>query len=144
MTPQTARWLNSLSFTISWSLFKFMSIESVMKPNQLILCHPILLAPSIFPSIRVFSSESVFHIRWPKDWRFSYIQGWFHLGLTGLISLLSKGLSRVFSSTTIQKHQFFSTQLYGLILISIHDYLKNHSFDCMNFCWQSDVSCFSI
>ena len=70
------------------------------------------------------------------------IQDWFSLGLTGLVSLKPKGLSRVFSSTTIQKHQFFSTKLYGPVLISIHDYLKNHSFDCMNFCWQSDVSCF--
>ena len=82
-------------------------------------CHPTistsLLLPSIFPSIRVFSNESPLHIRWLKYWSFCIIpsneyQGWFPLELTGLISSLSKGLSRVFSSTTVQKYQFFSTQ----------------------------------
>ena len=67
-TPWTAACQVSLSFAISWSLFKFMSIELVMPPNHLILCHPLLLLPSVFPSIRVFSSESVLHIRWPKYW----------------------------------------------------------------------------
>ena len=62
----------SLSFTISWNLLKLMSIESVMPFNHLIVCYPLLLLPSIFPSIRVFSSESAFHIRWPKYWRFSF------------------------------------------------------------------------
>ena len=82
----------------------------------LILCHPLLL-PSVFPSIRVFSDELALRIRWPKYWSFSFsistsmnIQGWFPLGLTGLISLLSKGLSRAFSNTTVQKHQFFGAQ----------------------------------
>ena len=70
------------------------------------------------------------------------IQDWFPLGWTGWISLLSKGLSRVFSSTTIQKHQFFSL-LYGPALTSIHDYWKNQSFDYMDLCWQSDVSAFN-
>ena len=60
------------SLTNSWSLLKLMSIESVMPSNHLILCHPFRLLPSIFPSIRVFSSESVLHIRWPKDWSFSF------------------------------------------------------------------------
>ena len=85
-----------------------------MSSNCLILCHPLLLLPSIFPSIRVLSNESVLHIRWPKYWRFSFcispprnIQDWFPLGLTGWISLPSKGLSSVFSNTTVQKHQFF-------------------------------------
>ena len=107
----------SMSFTISWNLLKFMSIVSVMPSNHLTLCQPLLLLPSIFFSIRVFSNESVLPIRWPKYWSFSpsasvlamNIQGWFHLGLTDLISL-SKGVSRVFSSTTIRKHHFFSTQ----------------------------------
>ena len=79
---------------------------------------PLLLLPSIFPSIRVFSKESAFHIRWPRIGASTSasvlpmnIQDWFHLGLTGLISLQSKGLSRVFSNTTVQKHQFFSAQL---------------------------------
>ena len=76
--------------------------------NYLLLCHPLLHLPSIFPSIRVFSNESCLHIRWPKYWSFSFIispskenLGWFPLGLTGLVSLLSKGLSRVFSSTMV-------------------------------------------
>ena len=108
------------SFTISWHLFKFMSIELVMLFNHHIFWYPILL-PSIFPSIRVFSNESALHIKWPKCWSFSFIinlsneysviQHWFPLGLTGGISSQSKGLSRVFSNTTVLKHQFFSAQL---------------------------------
>ena len=93
-------------------------LMSVMPSNHLILCHPFLLLPSIFPSIRVVSDESVLHIRWPKYKSFSSasvlpmnIQDWSPLGWTGWISLQSKGLSRVFSNTRVQKHQFFSTQL---------------------------------
>ena len=85
--------------------------------NHLILCHPLLFLPSICPSIRVFSIESVLHIRWPKYWNSASasvlpmnIQGWFPSGLTGLISLQSKGLSRVFFNTIVQKHQFFGDQ----------------------------------
>ena len=99
------------------SLLKLMSIESVMPSNHLILCHPLLL-PSIFPSIRVFSNESVLHIRWPKYWSFSFSispssehSGLISFRMDWLISLQSKGLSRVFSNTTVQKHQFFCTQL---------------------------------
>ena len=118
VTPWSAALQSSLSITNSWSLLKLMSIESVMPSHHLIPCHPLLLLPSIFPSIRVFSSESVLCIRWqsirvlastsvcPID-----IQGWFPLGWTGWISLQSKGLSRVFSNTIVQKHQFFGTQL---------------------------------
>ena len=99
-----------LTITNSQSLLKFM-LESVMPSNHLILCHPLLLPPSIFPSIRAFSNESVLHIRWPKYWSLPMtIQDLFPLGWTGWISLQSKGLSRVFSNTTVQKHQFFSTQ----------------------------------
>ena len=72
VTPWTAACQASLSFTISRSLLKFMSIESVMPSNHLIPCHPLLLLPSIFPSIRVFSNESALHIRWPKYWSFSF------------------------------------------------------------------------
>ena len=129
---------------------KLMSIESVMPSNNLILCHLLLLLPSIFPSIRVFSNESVRCIRWPKYWSFSFsivllmtIQDWSPLGWTGLISLQSQGLSRVFSNTTVQKHQFFTSQpLYGPALPSIHDYWKNHGSDYMDLCWQNDVSAF--
>ena len=103
----------------SESLLKLMSIEWVMPSNHLILCCSLLLLPSIFPSIKVFSSESVLRIRWPKDWSFSFsispsseYSGLISFGkLTGLTSLLSKGLSRVFSNTTVQRHQFFGTQL---------------------------------
>ena len=72
MIPRTATHLASLSFTISWSLLKFMSIGSVMPSNHLILCHPLLLLPLIFPSIRVFSNESALSIRWPNYWSFSF------------------------------------------------------------------------
>ena len=70
-TPWTAAWQASLSYTISWSLFELMSIASVMPSNHLVLCHPLLLLPSIFPSIRIFSNKSVLHMRWPKYWSFS-------------------------------------------------------------------------
>ena len=115
--PWTAARQASLSITNSRSLLKLMPIESMMASNHLILCRPLPLLPSIFPSIRVFSNKSPLHIRWPKDWSFSFNisptnehQGWFPLGWTGWISLQSKGLSRVFSSTTVQKHQFFGAQ----------------------------------
>ena len=72
MTPWTEACQASLSFTISWSLLKVMSIESVVPSNHLILSHPLLLLPSIFPSVRVFSNESALHIRWPKYWSFSF------------------------------------------------------------------------
>ena len=113
---QHARLHYFLSFTISQSLLKLMSLESVMRSNHLILCCSLLLLLSIFPRLRVFSDELMLHIRWPKYWRFSNspsnvnIQGWFPLGLTDLISLLSMGLSRVFSRTKVQKHQFFGAQ----------------------------------
>jgi len=109
----------SLSFTVSWGLLKLMSAESRMPSNHLILCHPPILLSLIFPRIMVFSNKLAFGIRWPKFCSFGFsisapseYSGWFPLILTSLISLLSKGLSRVFSSTTVWKHQFFGTQLY--------------------------------
>ena len=109
----------SLSITNSRSLLKPMSIELMMPSNHLIHGHPILFLPSIFPSIRVFSKESVLHIRWPKYWSFSFSinPSNEHPGLIsfrmdwGWISLMSKGFSRVFSNPTVQKHQFFRVQL---------------------------------
>ena len=107
----------SLYFTISQSFLKFMPLESVMPPSRLIFYHPLLLLPSIFPSIRIFSCELALLIKWPKYWTFSFsislsdeYSGLISLGLTALISLLSKGLSRVFSNTTVKKHQFFGAQ----------------------------------
>ena len=118
VTPWTAACQASLFITSSGSLLKLMSIELVMPSDHLILCCPFLLLPLIFPSIRVFSNESVLRIRWPKYWSFSFsispsneYSGLFPLGLTGWISLQSKGLSIVFSNTTVQKHQFFGAQL---------------------------------
>ena len=170
--PWTAARQAPLSFTVSQSLLRFMSIESMMFSNHLILCHSLLLLLSIFPSTRIFFNESALHIKWPKYWSFRArspcpsptpgvklmsiessvipfssrlqscpasgsfqmsqfftsgsqsigasastsvlpmnIQDWFALGWTGWISLQSKGLSRVSSSTTVQKHQFFKAQL---------------------------------
>ena len=107
VTAWTATCQTSLSFTISWSLLKLMSTELVMPSNPLISC-PLLPLPSICPSIRVSSSELALGLRWPKYWSFSIslsnysnIHGWFPLGLTSLISLQSKGLSRVFFTPTV-------------------------------------------
>ena len=97
---------------------KLMSIESVMPSNPLILCHPLLCLPSIFPSIRVFSNESALLIRWPKYWSFSFNispsnehPGLISFRMDWLDLLAVQGLSRVFSNTTVQKHQFFGAQL---------------------------------
>ena len=115
-TPWTAAHQASLSFTVSRSLCKLKSIKSVMPSSSVILCRPLLLLPSVFCSIRVFPSESAVCIRWPKYWSFTSasvlpktIQSWFCLGLTALISLLSKGLSRVFSNTIVWKYPFSGT-----------------------------------
>ena len=115
VTPWIAACKTSLSITISWCLLKLMSIiKSVISFNYLILCHPCL--PSIFPSIRVFSNELALCIRWPSIGASASvsvlpinIQGWFPLGLTGLI-FHSRVVSRVLASTIIQKHQFSSAQ----------------------------------
>ena len=118
VTWWTAAHQASLCITNSQSLPKPMFIESVMPSNHLVFCHPCLLLPSIFPSIRIFTNESVLHVRWPKYWVSALAsvlpmntQDWSPLGWTGWISLQSKGLSRVFSNITVQKYQFFSTQL---------------------------------
>ena len=127
--PWTATHQAFLSSTISRSLHRLMSIESVMPSNHLILCCPLLLLPSIFPSIRVFSNESALCNRWPNIGASATvlpmnIQGSFLLGLTGLISLQSKGLSRVFCSTTIRKHQLFGllSLLYDLLFHLLYLY----------------------
>ena len=149
VTPWTAMHQASLSFTISRILFKLMSTESVMPSNHLILSCPLVLLPSFPPwgsflmsqffasggqSIGASTLASVLPMN---------IQGWFPLELTGLISLMSKGLLRVFSITTIWKHPFFSAQPFlWSTLTCIHDYWKNHSFDYMNLCWWSDISAF--
>ena len=103
------------AFTIFWNLLKLISIKSMMPSNHLKLCHPLLSLPSIFHSIRVFSNESALWIRWPKYWSFnispsSEYSELISLTIDWLISLLYKGLSRVFTTTTVRKHQFFSAQ----------------------------------
>ena len=118
VTPWISAHQASLSITISQNSFRLTFFESVMPSSHLILCRPLLLPPPIPPSIRVFSNESTLRMRWPKYWSFSFsiipskkYQGWSPSEWTGWISLQSKGPSRVFSNTTIQKHQFFSAQL---------------------------------
>ena len=131
-------------------LLKPMSIVWMMPYSHLILCHPPLLLPSIFRSIIVFSVSQLF-----TSGRQSFgasasvsvflmnIQGWFPLELTGLISLLSKKLSKVFCSTTIRKPQFFGTQPFIVSNSHIHTWLLTpHSFDSMDLGWQSDISAF--
>ena len=108
VTPWTEACQAFLSITNSQSLLKLMSIQLVMPPNHLSLCGPFLLLPSVFSSTRVFSNESVLYIRWPKYWSFSFSISPSNEH-SGLISF--KGLSRVFSNTTVQKHQSFSAQL---------------------------------
>ena len=138
VTPWTAAHQDSLSITNSWSLLKLMFIESVMPSNHLILCRSLLLPPSIFPSIRVFSSESVLHIRWPKYWSFSFsiMPSKEHSGLISFrmdwLNLLAvqgtlKSLHQHHSSkaSILQCSAFFIDQLS-------HPYMttgKNHSFD---------------
>ena len=137
MTPWTAALQASLSITNSQSLLKLMSIESVMLSNHLILCCPLFLLTSIFPSIRVFSNESVLHIGWPKYWSFSFIispcneysglisfrMDW--LDLLAVQGTLKNLLQHHSSKASILRLSF----LYGLTLTSLHDYWKNDSLD---------------
>ena len=150
VTPWTAACQASLSIANSWSLLKLVSIESVMPSNHLILCHPLLLLPSIFPSIRVFSNQSVLRIRWPKYWSFSFsispsneYSGLISFRMDWLDLLAVQGTLKSLLRHHSSKHQFFGTQLfYSLTLTSIHDCWKNPSFDWMDLCWQSNVSAF--
>ena len=141
----------SVFFTISWCLLKLMSIESVMPSNHLILCHPLLFSPSVFPSIRVFAKESTLHMRWPKNWSFSFSisppkehprlvsfrMDW--LDLLAVQGTLKSFLQHHSSKASILQLSAF---LYGSTLTSIHDYWKNHSFVNMDLCLKSDVSAF--
>ena len=107
--------------------------------NHLLLCHPLLLLPSIFPTIRIFSNESVLHIRWSKSWSFSFsispsnkYSGLISFRMEWLDLLVVQGLSRVFLNTTVQKHQFFSAHLFsGPALTSIHDYWRNRAVEVL-------------
>ena len=150
-TPWTAARQASLSITNSWSLLKLLSIQSVMPSNHLILCHPLLLLPSSFPSIRVFSSESVLHIRWPEYWSFSFSispsseysglisfrMDW--LDLLSIQGTLKRLLPHHSSEASILQHlAYFIVQLSHLYMTTG----KTIAFDDVNFCWQSDASAF--
>ena len=128
----------SLSITNSWSLLKFMSIEAVMSFKHLILCRPLLIQPSIFPNIMVFSTESVLHMRWPNYWSFSLSMSP-SIEYSGLISFRMDWLDLLAVQVSLQESsptpQFKSINslvlsfLYSTTLTSIHDYWKNHKFD---------------
>ena len=132
--PWTAACQASLFITNSQSLLKLMSIESVVPSNHLILCHPLLLLPSVFPSIKIFSNESVLCIRWPKYYSFSFsislsneYSGWisFRMDWFDLLAVKESSPTPQFKSNNSSELSF----LYGPTLTSIHDYWKNHSFD---------------
>ena len=142
---------HELQHTISWSWLKLMSTESVMPSNHLILCHSLLLLPSIFPSIRFFSNESALHIRWPKYWSFSFSISpsneysglisfrisWFDLlAVQGTLkSLLQYHSSK---ASILQHSAFFIVPT----LTYIHDYWKDRSFRYTDLCRQRNVSAF--
>ena len=150
VTAWTAACQAPQSFTGSWTLLRLMSSESVMLSKQLIICLPFALLPSIFPSIRVFSSELGLHIRWPKYWSFSFSISptneysgfyffridWFDLFAFQVIQ--ESPPARHFKSVNSLEFSL----LYGPTLTSLHDYWKNYSFDYMDLCWQSEVSVF--
>ena len=146
--PWTAAHQALLSFSISQSLLKLTSIELAIPSNCLILYYPLLFLFSIFTSIRGFSSELALHIRWPNYWSLSInvspsneYSGLISFRIDGFISLQSKGLSRVFSNTIVQKHQFFGTQLSLWSNSHIHTWLlEKPSFDYTDLCQKSDVS----
>ena len=141
----------SLSFIISQYLLKLMSIESVMPSNHFIICCPLLLLPSIFPSFRVFANESALHIRWPKYWSFSFsinpsnmnIQGWFPLGLPGWSPYFSMDSKESSAAPQLEGINSLALSLfYCPALRTVHDYQKNHSFDYTGLHWQRNVFAF--
>ena len=140
--------LASLSFSISRSLFKLMSIELMTPSSHLILCHPLLLLSSFFPSIRVFSNESDLCVRWLRYWSFSinplneysglisFRIDWFDLlAVQGTVKSFLQNKFESISSSVL-------TLFYGPNLTSVHDYWKNHRFEYKELCWQGDVSAF--
>ena len=136
-TPWTATQQASLSITNTWSLLKLTSIESVMPSNHLTLCRPLLLPPSVFPSIRVFFSESALHIRWPKYWSFSFsispsneYPGLISFRISWLDLLAVQGtLKSLLQHHSSKASILWCSAFFIVQLTSIHDYWKNHSFD---------------
>ena len=149
-TPRTAACQASLSFTISLTLLQLTFFESVMPSSHLVLCRPLLLLPPIPPSIRVFSNESALFIRWPKYWSFSFsiipskeypglisfIMDWFDL------LAVQETLKSLLQHHSLKALILWCSACVMVQLTSIHDYWKNHSFDYMDLCWQSDVCAF--
>ena len=137
-------------FPVLRSLLNLMSIESVMPSSHLILCHPLLLLPSFFSSIRVFSNKSVLPFRWPRYWSFSFsiipskeypglisfIMDWFDL------LAVQETLKSLLQHHSLKALILWCSACVMVQLTSIHDYWKNHSFDYMDLCWQSDVCAF--
>ena len=146
MTPWTTALQASLSITNLRSLPKLMSIELVMPSNHLILCHPLLLLPSIFPSIRIFSNDSALHIRWPKYWSFSFniSPSNEHPGLISFRMVWQDLLAVQGTLKSLLQHQSSKASIlrHSAVFIVQHDYWKNRSLDQTGLCWQSNVSAF--
>ena len=136
-TPWTAAWQASLSITSSQSLLKLMSIESVMPSNLVILCHFLLLLPSIFPSVRVFSNKLAIHIRWPKYWSFRFnispsneYSGLISFRMDYLDLLSVQGTLKCLLQHHSSKALLLPCSAFFIVqLLSIHDYWKNHNLD---------------
>ena len=150
VTPSTAARRASLSFTISKSLLKLMSIELVMPSNQSVLRCPLLL-PSVFPSIRVFSNEAALCIMWPKYWNFRFsispsseYSGLISFRMDWLDILTVQRILKSLLQHHSSKASLVFKLLYGPTLTSIHDYWKNHSFDHKDLCRQINVSAFNM
>ena len=143
VTPWTAAYQASLPFTISPNLLRFISIESVMLSNHLILCGLLFLLPLVFLSIRVFSGELGLHIKWPKYWSFSISPSNEYAGLISFrIDWFDLLAVQEFSLAPQFKKSSALSLLYGPSLTSVHDYWKNHSFNYTDLWRQSDVSAF--
>ena len=147
MTPQTAALQASLTITNSRSLLKLKSISSVMPSNHLILCHPLPLLPSVFPSIRVFSGESILCIKWPKYWSFSFsispsseYSGLISFRIEWFDLLAVQEILKSLPQHNLKASILWHSAFFIVQLTSKHDYWKNHSFDYTDLCWQSDVS----
>ena len=148
-TPWTAARQASLSFTISQRLLKLMSVESMMPSNYLILCCPLLLLSSVFPSIRVFSSELALHVRKTKYWSVSFsirpaneYSGLISFRIDWFNLLAVQGTLKSLPLHHCLKASVLWHLAYGPTLQSVHDYWKNHSFDYTDLCWQGDISAF--
>jgi len=141
VTPWTAACQASLSFTISQSLLKLMSIESVIPSNNIILCHPLLLLPSVFPSIRVFSNELALHIRWPKYWSFRFsispsseYSGFISFRIDWFDLLAVQGtLKSLLQHHNLKASIFRHSAFFMVQLPHPYDYWRTHSFDYRTF-----------